>query len=187
MFPGTPKISIPSIAELVQNRAVSFYEELLTLGSHLHEAERIALYKFLLESKHDDYLTDALELCRSKELKRKIADGEILYTLNKNQISYSARRSGAVEYLQNLRSLKLGRFSRFQIKKIMKFFAQSEVDVIWNFPLRGNVPPESGSFSIISLPYFDLRYYSARRNRVLGLINKIKSNNSEILQQLRAS
>lgn len=166
---------------------MSLYEELLTHGSRLHETERIALYKFLLESKHDVYLTDALELIRSKELKREIADGEILYSLNKDQISYSARRRGGVEYLQNLRSLKLKRFSKFQIRKIMKFFAQSEVDVIWNFPLQDNEPRELGSFSIISLPYFDLRYYSARRSRVLGLINKIKSDDSEILQQLRAS
>jgi hypothetical protein len=166
---------------------MSLYEELLTHGSHLHETERIALYKFLLESKHDIYFADAHELIRSNELKREIADGEILYSLNVNRISYSARRRGAVDYLQNLRSLKLKRFSKFQIKKIMKFFAQSEVDVIWNFPLKGNNPQERGSFSIISLPYFDLRYYSARRSRILGLINKIKSDDSEILQQLRAS
>lgn len=166
---------------------MSLYEELLTHGSHLHETERIALYTFLLESKHDVYLSDALELIRSKELKREIADGEILYSLKKNQISYSARRRGEVDYMQNLRSLKLKRFSKFQINKIMKFFAQSEVDVIWNFPLEGDEPKEIGSFSIISLPYFDLRYYSARRSRILGLINKITSDESEILQQLRAS
>lgn len=166
---------------------MSLYEELLTHGSHLHETERIALYKFLLESKQEVYLSDALELIRSNELKREIAGGEILYSLKKNQISYSARRQGAVEYLQNLRSLKLNKFSKFQIRKIMKFFAQSEVDVIWNFPLQGKDPQELGSFSIISLPYFDLRYYSARGSRVLGLINKIKSDDSEILQQLRAS
>lgn len=180
-------ISISWIAELVQNRVMSLYEELLTHGSHLHETERIALYKFLLESKRKEYLSDAKELIRTNELKRNIAGGEILYSLRLNQISYSARRRGAVDYLQNLRSLKLKRFSRFQIKKIIKFFAQSEVDVIWNFPLEGNDSQESGSFSIISLPYFDLRYYSARRSRILGLINKIKSDDSEILQQLRAS
>jgi hypothetical protein len=166
---------------------MSLYEELLTHGSHLHETERIALYKYLLESKRDVYLADALELIRCNELKREIADGEIIYSLNENQISYSARKRGAADYLQNLRLLKLTRFSKFQIKKIMKFFAQSEVDVIWNFPLQGNDPQELGSFSIISLPYFDLRYYSRRRSRILGLINKIKSHDSEILQQLRAS
>jgi hypothetical protein len=166
---------------------MSLYEELLTHGSHLHEAERVALYKFLLESKHDVYLKDAHELIRCNELKREIADGEILYSLTMNQISYSARRRGAMDYLQNLRSMKLKKFSKFQIKMIMKFFAQSEVDVIWNFPLKGNSPQERGSFSIISLPYFDLRYYSTRGSRILGLINKIKSNDSEILQQLRAS
>lgn len=166
---------------------MSLYEELLTHGSHLRETERIALYKFLLESKQEVYLSDALELIRSNELKREIAGGEISYSLTKNQISYSARRQGAVGYLKNLRSLKLNRFSKFQIRKIIKFFAQSEVDVIWNFPLQGKDTQELGSFSIISLPYFDLRYYSARRSRILGLINKIKSDDSEILQQLRAS
>ena len=166
---------------------MSLYEELLTHGSHLHEAERIALYRFLLESKHDIYFSDARELIRRNVLKREIANGEILYSLNSNQISYSARKRGALHYLENLRSLKLNRFSQVQIRKIVKFFAQSEVDVIWNFPLQGHNPQEPGSFSIISLPYFDLRYYSARRSRILGLINKIKSDDSEILQQLRAS
>jgi hypothetical protein len=170
-----------------QNRVMTFYEELLTHGSHLHETERIALYKFLLESKHDNYLADALELIRRNELKQEIADGEILYSLNKNQISYSARKRGTTDYLLNLRSLKLNRFSRFQIKQIMRFFAQSEVDVIWNFPLQDKDSEELGSFSIISFPYFDLRYYSARRSRILGLINKIKSHDSEVLQQLRTS
>jgi hypothetical protein len=166
---------------------MSLYEELLTHGSHLHEAERIALYKFLLESKHEVYLSDAREIIRAKTLKREVANGEILYSLNKSWISYSAKKRGEIDYLENLRSLRLKGFSKFQIRKIVKFFAQSEVDVIWNFPLQGKNSLEPGSFSIISLPYFDLRYYSTRRSRVLGLINKIKSDDSEILQQLRAS
>ena len=166
---------------------MSLYEALLTHGSHLHETERIALYNFLLESKHDVYLSDALELIRSNELKREIAGGEILYSLNKNQVSYSARKRGAANYLQNLRSLKLKRFSKFKMKQIMKFFAQSEVDVIWNFPVQNKDSQELGSFSIISLPYFDLRYYSASRSRILGFINRARSQDSEVLQQLRAS
>ena len=166
---------------------MSLYEELLTHGSHLHEAERIALYKFLLESKHEVYLSDAREIIRARTLKREVANGEILYSLNEKWISYSAKKRGAIDYLENLRSLKLKGFPKFQIRKIVKFFAQSEVDVIWNFPLQGENSPEPGSFSIISLPYFDLRYYSTRRSRILGLINKIKSDDSEILQQLRAS
>lgn len=166
---------------------MSLYEELLTHGSHLHETERIALYTFLLESKHDVYLSDALELIRSKELKREIANGEILYSIKGGVLAYSARKRGTTSYLKNLRFIKLSRFSKIRIEKIIKFFAQSEVDVIWNYPAPSSQPEEEGNFSITSIPFFDLRYYSARGSRILGLINKIRSEESEILQQLRAS
>jgi hypothetical protein len=166
---------------------MSFYEELLTLGSHLRESERVALYKFFLTAKRADYYSNAIELVKSGELKREIANGEILYTIRGGVLAYSARKKGTTSYMENLRLIKLSRFSKIRIEKIIKFFAQSEVDVIWNYPAPSSQPEEGGNFSIISIPYFDLRYYSARRSRVLGLINKIKSDDSKILQQLRAS
>ena len=63
---------------------MSFYEELLTLGQHLHERERLALYKFLTKNKENTYKSDAIELLHSKELKSSIANGEILYVLKNN-------------------------------------------------------------------------------------------------------
>jgi hypothetical protein len=66
----------------------------------------------------------------------------------------------------------------------VKFFAQSEVDVIWNYPVQGQDLEEEGSFSILSIPYFDLRYYSEGRGRIEGLFNKMKFNETEILQKL---
>ena len=38
-------------------------------------------------------------------------------------------------------------------------FAQSEVDVIWNYPAPSAQQEEEGNFSIISIPYFDLQIY----------------------------
>ena len=74
---------------------MSFYEELLTLGQHLHERERLALYRFPFETKSELYKSDAIELIRSQDLKRSIANGEIVYSLNGNVISYAARKNGS--------------------------------------------------------------------------------------------
>jgi hypothetical protein len=73
---------------------LSFYEELPTLGSHLRETERVALYKFLLRSKRTGYHSDARELMSAHALKKEIANGEILYSVNGDVLNYSARRKG---------------------------------------------------------------------------------------------
>ena len=163
---------------------MSFYEELLTLGSHLRETERVALYKFLLRSKREGYLSDARELMSTHSLKKEIANGEILYSVSGDVLNYSARRKGDAGYLENLRTLELSKISKFRINKIIKFFAQSEVDVIWNYPVHGQEIEEVGSFSIRSIPYYDLQYYSEGRSRIEGLINKLKFKETEILQKL---
>ena len=171
----------------MQNSGVSFYEELLTRGSHLRETERVTLYKFFLLSKRDIYLSSARELLRAHELKREIANGEILYALSGNLLTYSAKRKNESDYIQDLRTLKLGKFSKIRINSIVKFFAQSEVDVIWNYPLQRDNPHEEGGFSIISVPFSDFRYYSESRSRVAGFFNKSKFVDSEILHQLQTS
>ena len=163
---------------------MSLYEELLTLGSHLRETERVTLYKFFLLSKRENYLSAARELLRAHELKREIANGEILYTLSGNFLTYSAKKKNESDYIENLRTLKLSKISKFRIRSIVKFFAQSEVDVIWNYPLQGDEPEEEGSFSIISVPFSDFRYYSESRSRVVGFINKSKFVDSEMLHML---
>ena len=68
---------------------MSFYEELLTLGQHLHERERLALYNFLLKEKNDVYVSNALLLLKYKELRSEIANGEILYKLDSDVVSNS--------------------------------------------------------------------------------------------------
>ena len=171
----------------MQNSGVSLYEELLTLGSHLRETERVTLYKFFLLSKRENYLSAARELLTAHELRREIANGEILYTLSGNFLTYSAKRKNELDYIENLRTLKLSKISKFRISSIVKFFAQSEVDVIWNYPLQGDEPEEEASFSIISVPFSDFRYYSESRSRVVGFINKSKFVDSEILHLLKTS
>jgi hypothetical protein len=163
---------------------MNFYEELLTLGQHLHERELLALYKFLLKTKKITYKSDALELLNSGEVRNSIANGEILYYLKDNVVCYSARKSGSTAYQEDLRQVKLSHISKLRINKLIKFFAQTEVDVIWNYPLQGRNPQEEGSYCILSYPYFDLRYFSNGRGRIVGLMNKMKTNDKEILTKL---
>ena len=163
---------------------MSFYEELLTLGQHLHERERLALYKFLLKTKDSGYKSDSFKLLNSGELRSSIANGEIIYSLKDNVVSYSARKSGSSEYQVDLRQEKLSHISKLRINKLIKFFAQTEVEVIWNYPLQGNDTQEEGSYCILSYPYFDLRYFSNGRGRIVGLMNKMKTNDKEILTKL---
>ena len=165
---------------------MNFYEELLTLGQHLHERELLALYKFLLKTKNSAYKSDALELLNSGELRNSIANGEIFYSLKDNVVCYSARKNGSTAYQEDLRQIKLSNISKLRINKLIKFFAQTEVDVIWNYPLQGRNPQEEGSYCILSYPYFDLRYFSNGRGRIVGLMNKMKTNDKEILTKLRA-
>jgi hypothetical protein len=166
---------------------MSFYEELLTLGQHLHERERLALYKFLTKTKGNIYKLDAIELLNSREFKRAIANGEILYSLKDNVVSYSARKNGTSIFQENVRQIKLNDFSRFRIKKLIKFFAQTEVEVIWNYPLEGRNLQEDGSYCILSYPYFDLRYFSNGRSRVVGLVNKLRIDDSDLRKKLNTS
>lgn len=166
---------------------MSFYEELLTLGQHLHERERLALYKFLIESKSDTFRSNAMKLINSKELKSAIANGEIIYSLKENVVSYSTRKSGTMAYQENVREVKLNTISKLRIRKLIKFFAQAEVEVIWNYPLEGRNPQLEGSYCIISYPFFDLRYFSNGGSRFLGLINKLRIDDSDIRQKLKVS
>ena len=166
---------------------MSFYEELLTPGQHLHERERLALYRFLFETKSELYKSDAIELIRSQDLKRSVANGEIINSLNGNVVSYAARKNGSSEFQENLRAVNLSEISRFRIRKLIKFFAQSEVEVIWNYPLQGRNPQEAGSYCILSYPYFDLRYFSNGGGRIVGLVNKLKIDDTDLRKKLKAS
>lgn len=166
---------------------MSFYEELLSLGQHLHERERFALYKYLIKTKKDVYKIKAVELLKTNQLKSAIANGEILYTLNSNVVSYAARKIGSFTYQENVRESKLNVFSKFRIKQLIKFFAQTEIEVIWNYPLNGNNPQEDGSYCILFYPYSDLRCFSNGGNRSVGFINKLKINDSDLRKKLKTS
>lgn len=173
--------------ELVQNSVMSAYEEFLTLGQHLHDRERIALYQFLLESEKVRYLENARQLEKTGTASAHVADGEILFELKKGSLTYSARKKGDSTFNENLRQINLTDIPYLRKKRMLRFFAQSEVDVIWNFPLPGNFPQEASTYTINLYPYFDLRYFSNGRGRLLGLLKRLQMNNSEILEKLRAS
>jgi hypothetical protein len=164
---------------------MSFYEELLTLGQHLHERERLALYNFHVKGKKEVYVANAFSLLKYKELRSEIANGEILYKLDGDVVSYSARKNGTYPFQEDIRKIQL-RFNRsFRKRQLVKFFAQTEVEVIWNFPLQGQTIQAESSYCILLYPYFDLRYFSNGRGRFVGLINKIKTDDKELLTKLR--
>ena len=72
------------------------------------------------------------------------------------------------------------------IGRLKKFFAQSDVDVIQNFPLPGINAQTQTSFVIDTYPYYTLAYYADGRNYLKGLIKKLTTNDREILTKLRA-
>lgn len=166
---------------------MSFYEELLTLGQHLHEQERAALYKYLLESQKPRIAKLARELIENRNGEETIANGEIFYAISDNKISYSVRKIGTTYIYESVREVNLGGLPALKLKRVMNFIAQAEVEVIWNFPLPGANPQEASGFGIISFPFSDLRYYSNGRGRILGFFKKMQANDSEILNKLRAS
>ena len=171
----------------MHNKTVSYFEECLRLGEWLSEADRRALYRYLLESNKINYGVQANLLLKDSTLSKKIANGEILYSLKDNVVSYSARKNGSSAFEENVRQVKLHDFSRLQIKKLNKFFAQTEVEVIWNYPLEGRNFQEEGSYCIHSYPYFDLRYFSNGRGRIVGLVNKLKIDDTDLRKKLKAS
>ena len=81
----------------MHNKTVSYFEECLRLGEWLSEADRRALYRYLLESNKENYMAQANLLLENSSLKKKIANGEVVYTLQSNQVTYKARKIGSVE------------------------------------------------------------------------------------------
>jgi hypothetical protein len=166
---------------------MSYYEELLTLGQHLQERERVALYEFLLEKEESRYLADTKQLLSNSTLLTAIANGEIKYTLEGNSLFYAARKLGSLEYFERIRQTQLGDIPALRIKRILKFMAQAEVEVIWNFPIPGASSLDQNGYFTVSYPFSDLRYYSGGKGKFLGLIKKLAKNDSEIVAKLRAS
>ncbi len=165
---------------------MSYYEECLRLGQWLSQEDSRALYKFLLTQNLDTYNSSAKYLMKNCQLTKVVANGEILYLLEDNKISYQTRKIGTNEFSEKVRELNLGKFKFKKIRKLQKFFAQTEVDVIQNFPLPGaNIQSET-SLSVNTYPFYELKYYSNGRSRIVGLINKLRVNDSEKVRKLSA-
>ena len=164
---------------------MSYFEECLSLGEWLSEADRRALYKYLLESNKETYETQANLLLNNLTLNKTIANGEISLSIKDDTARYSANKLGSTDRTLEMREMKLIGMRFIDIRRLTKFFAQSDVDVIQNFPLPGANENTQTSFSIDAYPYYSLAYYSNGKSRLLGLINKIRTNDKEILTKLR--
>lgn len=165
---------------------MSFFEECLSLGQWLGEDNSRALYKYLLQKKKYIYKNEAKELLKNRIKNTHIANGEIEYFIEMDLLKYRSKQIGTDDFTDVIRELKLSRFRFMNIYRIRKFFAQVEVDVIHNFPLPGLNPQEEGGFCIYTYPYYELNYYSNGKGRVRGFINKIKTDDSELLRKLSA-
>lgn len=165
---------------------MSFFEECLSLGQWLGEDRSRALYKYLLRKKKDIYKNEAEELLKNRTKKTFIANGEIKYFIENDLLKYKSKQNGTDGFTDVIRELRLSRFKFRNIYKIQKFFAQVEVDVIHNFPLPGLNPQEEGGFCIYAYPYYELNYYSNGKGKIRGLINKLKTDDSELLRRLSA-
>lgn len=163
------------------------FQEYLSLGYWLSESERLAIYKYLLRTRRRKYKSDAISLLNQGNLETIIANGEITYVVKGDYVSYTAKKKNSTERYENLRKIKLGKISALTSKRLQKFFAQSEVDVLANFPLPGVNPQEEGGFGFFARPFYDLNYYSNGRGKIIGLIKKLQAKDDELLEKLLAS
>ena len=155
----------------------------MSLGKLLSEENRLALFKFLLKTNSKRYEVQSRNLIEIGKVETQIANGEIIYLNDGNQVKYLARKIGSETYSPEIRQLKLGKIKKRNLAKLKKFMAQSEVEVISNFPLNeANSDPDAG-FGMILNPFYDLNYYSHGRGKILGFIEKIKMNDSKLLNR----
>jgi hypothetical protein len=169
----------------VHNKTVSYFEECLRLGEWLSEADRRALYRYLLENNKENYKAQANLLLENSSFNKRIANGEVIYTLQSNQVTYKARKIGSVEFSSEMRKMQLMGIQLIDIQRLRKFFAQSDVDVIQNFPLPGENQESEGGFCVDTFPYYTLAYYANGGNPIKGLIKKLRTNDKDILTKLR--
>ena len=165
---------------------MSYFEECLKSGGLLFQEERRALYSYLLEINRDFYTNQAQRLLETGMAIRIIANGEATYNLKDRKVNYSARKLNSDEIQSEVREIKLSRVNQRNVRKLQKFFAQSDVDVITNYPLPGTIPSEESGYGINTYPYYTLAYYANGKNYLKGLFVKIKTSDKEILTKLRA-
>ena len=169
----------------MHNKGVSYFEECLTSGGLLFQEEERALYKYLLEINKDFYINQANLLLDKGITTRCIANGEATFFLRDRKVNYSARELNSDEIQSELREIKLTRIKRYNIRKLERFFAQCDVDVISNFPIPGRIPKEESGYGFNTYPFYTLAYYSNGGNPIKGLIKKLRTNDNEILTKLR--
>jgi hypothetical protein len=169
----------------VHNKGVSYFEQCLTSGGLLFQEERRALYSYLLEINRDFYANQAQLLLETGMAIRIIANGEATYILKDGKVSYSARKLNSDDVQSEVREIKLTRVKSHNIRKLQKFFAQCDVDVITNYPRPGGIPSEESGYGINTYPYYTLAYYANGKNYLKGLFVKIKTSDKEILTKLR--
>lgn len=164
---------------------MSYFEECLTLGEWLTEADRRALYKYLLECNRDIYEVQASAILNNSKYEKAVANGEIFFSIKDKRVVYRARKKGSIELTSEMRQMQLTGVRFIDIKRVKKFIAQSDVDLIQNFPLPGVNASTQTSFGIDAYPYYTLAYYANGKNYLKGLINKLRTNDREILTKLR--
>ena len=170
----------------MHNKGVSYFEECLTSGGLLFQEERRALYKYLLEINKDFYVIQANLLLDKGTTTRIIANGEATFFLKSRKVNYSARQLNSNEIQSELREIKLTRIRKYNIRKLGKFFAQCDVDLISNFPIPGRIPKEESGYGFNVYPFYTLAYYADGGNPIKGIIKKLRANDKEILTKLRA-
>lgn len=169
----------------MQNKGVSYFEECLTFGDRLFQDERRALYKYLLETNKDFYTVQANSLLNTSKCTRVIANGEANYSVKDNFVSYSAHKLSSNYISEDVRQIRITKIKFFTVRKLRKFFAQSDVDLIRNFPLPSKNSQEDSGFGITVYPYYSLSYYADGKNYLSGLVKKFKTSDKEILTKLR--
>jgi len=166
---------------------MSLFEQYLTYGNHIYQEEKISLYRYLLISQAKRYKDDAIQLLNEKKLIRLIANGEINYLIKSRKVSYTPRKIGSLAFNDNIRELDLGVFKRRKISKLVRFFAQAEVDVLSNYPIGSDTSLPENGFGYLAYPYYDLNYYSRGKGKIIGLFKMLQSKDDELLKKLLAS
>jgi hypothetical protein len=172
--------------QLVHNKTMSYFEECLRLGEWLSEADRRALYKYLLECNQEAYKSQAKLLLKNLTLNKTVANGEIIVSIKNQRVLYIARELGSIDFTPEMRKRRLTGLRSIDIRKLKKFFAQSDVDVIQNFPLTGATMKSQSGFGIDAYPYYTIAYYADGKNYLKGIVRKLKTNDKELLTKLRA-
>ena len=126
-----------------------------------------------------------MKIIRSEKNKVDDANGEVTYFLKGRKANYSARELNSDEIQSELREIKLTKIRKYNIRKLEKFFAQCDVDVISNFPIPGPIPKVASGYGFNTYPFYTLAYYANGKNRLVGLIKKIRADDKEILTKLR--